>query len=330
MCKQQWLKQIHHTEKADFWSDEEVGVTNQQILEMKEEDRPVEWWNGFEASQEEIERRRKESKNSYTWMRDLQQHAPHLDIKTERALKKEMSKWHEIDTCGQIIKVMTKKGIIKEVHKHCGHVECAKCRRYAEKQLEEKLYSLDGCRFMEVTKEQRAQLCKTYTKAQCFFKQIDEERILAIIDTDDEIGQEFTYNHVKQYSSLPPKGSKTSGKLDKREKKSCTPKEEKKEVIGEYKELSIQLPANTSKEISEKIDLEFYQQTLNFQPLTFDDYLKDLKKMEKIYIDIALKYCENIHYLTRSVVSIYIEDLDFSDRRKFITSLLEKAKIPLI
>jgi hypothetical protein len=200
----QWLKTVSCQETVDYFEETRRDVTNGELLARPESERPVEWWNGFTATQEEIDVKRKASKNSYEWYKEVQKYAPFLDAKEERGIKKIDTIQSEVDTCGHLITRINKQGILVKVHKHCNHPElCLKCKRRMEKELRDRLNSLDGCRFLEVEdKKLRAELIEKYGKDKVYCKPVEGDKVLVVIDTDDEIGAEFTHEHANQYATI--------------------------------------------------------------------------------------------------------------------------------
>ncbi len=305
-------------------TDTLMDYTNEQIIALPEELRPIDWFNPWLLGEEEVDKMRQDFKGgALKWSRFVEEKLPQLDPKLERQNKIQTNKQKDAERCGCEITWIDKKGLPRKGRYQCKHYDiCPKCRANRQKQHNDRLKELQskGCQFVEgQKKEMLAQFGKdTYT-----FKLPDGREITVIPKTDEPIGQSLTYQSMKQFNEISITGNRVSGNLGKEDQATGNPIESRQVAVTSH-------IIEASKEVEELIEAEFYKETKDFEPTDLDSLEKLLYRCNYIWLALAQKYCDKVHFLGRNMITITEFDLDWTDRKEYIKKWQEKVKKPAI
>lgn len=153
-----------------------------------------------------------------------------LDFQTEKKLKIQVNKARDIRQCGKPIMSFNDKGEWAETGRfqQCNRPnECQRCANRQKRQLKNRLQSLDGQKYKEIEKSERAGLMAEYDKDEVYFQPLPNGKVLAVSSSDSFDGEEMTYQLAEHYAQVLPEGTKTSGNLGK----VTTPKEQDENLI---------------------------------------------------------------------------------------------------
>jgi len=252
-----WLDTVVY---QDLWED--VIITNRTIMNSGEY--PEGWFNPFTMTVEELDAmREKFAGGSLGWQRLIEDKIPFLDSKAERKLKLNLCKLERVRNCGKEATRIDKNGLPYNYYPSCNQYDiCAKCQHRREREHFKRLISLDGC---QVIFNDRKDKVAEYTTAITYSFRLADGREVTVIDTQDKIegAQYMNYSLAKELGSIIVTGTKTSGKLGKKDKQPEEKEQRKVVTISHIIEASL--------EIKEQIKREYYEKTIGFKPQTLDE-----------------------------------------------------------
>lgn len=317
---EQWLKSVYYQEEVDLWTQETRDITNEELLARPADERPVEWINPWILSQEDIDKLRKEFKGGYKkWREYVREHIPFLDPETEGKLKRDLNKSEDIKKCGKPMTWTDKQGMLHEGTYMCKHYDiCPICQRIKKEEHTRRLQELDGCQYVFNLKKE---MVAKYGKQNTYSFTTASGKEVTVVKSEEKIegAEEVSWQTLKTLSEIVVTGHRTSGTLGI---KSCPGKEKK-----ETREVMVQ-SVFVPEDKKDEVHLAYYEKVKNIQPLSLDDYVDELKKCNRIFIETVKQVCEGeIHFLGKKIHSITEDDLDWTERNEKVLRLIERLKL---
>lgn len=309
----QWLDSPSY----DTWEERDgdiyiVSITNRMIMSVAV--KPDGWLNPFELTEQDIDKMRVEFKGSgYKWMRYVESKLPNLDPKAERKLKIEMNKLLDVQRCGSEITWIDKFGLPHTGKYQCKHYDiCKPCNHFRQKEHTERLMKLDGC---QVIFDQRAEMIAKHGEDNVYSFKLSDGREASVINSNEKIGTELNYSVVRELSSIAVTGNRVSGTLGI--EKSTNPQAQETQTLTMPMHI-IEAP----QEIKKQIEREYLEETKKLLPQTVDELIETLKECNRIYLRIAHKHCDKIHFLGKKILVITEFDLNWQERQNIIEERL--------
>ena len=179
---------------------------------------------------EDIARMRKDFKGGAKKWAAFASERMGLDYQAEKRLKLESNEIRDIGLCGKPKMAMNEQGRFVETGEfyHCNRPnKCPRCAARQQRRLKERLEALDGHKYREVSKDERAELIAEYGKDAVYFQPLPNGKTLAVVNDDNFDGKEMTYQTASEFALVMPEGTKTSGNLGK----VVTPKVESENMV---------------------------------------------------------------------------------------------------
>lgn len=296
MTYESWLLQINTDTLMDY--------TNEQIISLPIELCPVDWFNPWLLTEQEIDTMRQDFKGGFKkWAEYVKNNLPQLDPAKEAKIKWETNKSRDIRMCGTISKVRINpltKQLKKEVW-HCKRRDCPKCKVRKEEDLRSRLCKMVGQSYLILDNEKEVEKLLRDNQIKNYFRKVTEDGKVLLI-ADKPIGETFTLKMAKDFATLPPKGTNMSGHLGK--DAIVAVEATSKEVIVSCAEYLIDATPDELKEVEE----EYQQEVESIEAKTMEDIQSLVYRCEDILELILERRQVKVFFLYRTKTIVNEKD----------------------